>query len=56
MDAETHRFPGEKEEGFLMGIRRLGGSGLHTTRSIAQTFLKVALNVASVFKDFLRKI
>jgi hypothetical protein len=30
-----------------MGIRWLGGRGLHTTRSIDRTFFRVALDVAS---------
>jgi hypothetical protein len=42
MDAETHILPGEqKRKGFSMGIRWLGGRDLHTTRGIAQMFLKV---------------
>jgi hypothetical protein len=36
----------EKRNGLSMGIR-LGGKGLHTTRSIAQLFWGVVLNVSS---------
>jgi len=41
MDAKPHEStPGDKKrEGFSVGIRCLGGRGLHTTRSIAQKFL-----------------
>jgi len=35
-----------------MGIRRLGGKDLHTTRSVAHTFLGVAFNVLSGLCDF----
>jgi len=43
MDAETHNIlPGEqKRKGFSLGIRWPGGRDLHTTRGIAQMFLKV---------------
>jgi hypothetical protein len=43
MDAETHNIPpGEqKRRGFSVGIRWLGGVGLHTTRSIAHIFVGV---------------
>jgi hypothetical protein len=40
------------KEGFLKGIRWLGGRGLLTTRSIAHIFLRVAYDVASGLKFF----
>jgi len=49
-DAKTHLENKNKKirEAFQWsGIRWLGGRGLHTTRSIAQKFLRVAFNVAS---------
>ena len=41
MDAETHNIPSgeQKRKGFSVGIRWLGGKGLHTTRSIARIFV-----------------
>ena len=54
MDAETHNIsPGEQErKGFSVGIRCLGGRGLHTTRSIDQIFWGVVFNVSSRMYDF----
>ena len=49
MVAETQNIiSGEqKRKGFSVGIRRLGGRYLHTTRSIAQIFVWVVFNVSS---------
>jgi hypothetical protein len=53
MDAETHNIPpGEKKTSFFVGIRWLGGRGLHTTRSIAQIFVRVVFNISSHLYDF----
>jgi hypothetical protein len=48
MDAKTHIPSGEqKRRGFSVGIRWLGGRGLHTTRSITQIFVGLVFNVSS---------
>jgi hypothetical protein len=36
-----------REQAISLGIRWLGGRGLHTTKSVAQLFLVVVLNVSS---------
>jgi hypothetical protein len=43
---KTH-LEGENRMGFSVGIRWLGGMGLHTTRSIAQIFVEFVFNVSS---------
>jgi len=50
---ETHNIPFGvlKRIDFLVGIRWLGGRGLHTTRSIALTFLGVLFNLSHLY-DF----
>jgi len=42
----------KKQDGFSMGIRRLGDRGLHTARSVAQIFVGVVFNVSSHLYDF----
>ena len=41
-----------KQNNYLVGIRWLGGMGLHTTRSFAQIFVGVVFNVSSHLYDF----
>jgi hypothetical protein len=52
MQSHTSSHLESKERlGFSMGIRMLGGSGLLTTRSTAQTLLGVVFGVASSASD-----
>ena len=54
MDADTHNVSSgeQKRRGFLVGIRWLGGRGLHTTRSVAHIFLRVVVDVLSYLYVF----
>ena len=54
MVAETHNIiSGEqKRKGFSVGIRWLGGRGLHTTRSVAQIFVGMVSNASFHLCDF----